>query len=345
MLKSSGVRSGIAIALAILAIILLRIKPWQHTAVPRTASGARIATLNVAFLPVTCHLTCPVTDYASKTSDTGTRFNSKLYEEFPPIADAMKAGSLQAAFMIVPLAMKLREQGVPVRICYLGHRDGSTVMVAKDSTARSLADLRGKTMAIPSLYSNQNFVIHKLMADQGLKPSDIHFVVLPPPDMPTALGNHSIDSYFVGEPFAAQAELDGTGRVLYEAKDIWPGFISCALVVREDLIKTHPEIVRDLVRGIAESGDWAETHRMEAAKLVAPYYRQNEKLIQYVLMDPGRVSYLNLTPTDKDLQTIEDMGLQMGILKKHTPMSDLIDRSFIPDTITPANIALSSAHS
>ena len=34
------------------------------------------------------------------------------------------------------------------------------------------------------------------------------------------------------------------------------------------------------------------------------------------------------------------MGLQMGILKKHTPMSELIDREFIPQTITPANITV-----
>jgi NitT/TauT family transport system substrate-binding protein len=244
-----------------------------------------------------------------------------------------------ATFMIVPLAMRLREQGVPVRICYLGHRDGSTVIVAKNDPAKSLRDMKGKTMAIPSIYSNQNFVIHKLMADQGMQPDDINFRVMAPPDMPVALATHSIDGYFVGEPHAAKAELDGTGRVLYNAKDIWPGFISCALVVHEDEIKNHPEVVRDLVNNIAASGEWAETHRSQAAKLVAPYYRQNEKLVNYVLTQPGRVSYRQLTPTDADLQKIEDMGLQMGILKKRIPMSELIDRQFIPEKITPAPIA------
>jgi ABC-type nitrate/sulfonate/bicarbonate transport system substrate-binding protein len=36
------------------------------------------------------------------------------------------------------------------------------------------------------------------------------------------------------------------------ARDIWPNFISCALVVHEDLIKSNPVVVQDLVRGIAE---------------------------------------------------------------------------------------------
>ena len=344
MFRSSSAKivAGVVAVLAVLALLRFHSGPRGvgngPTHIGPNADARRA--LTVAFLPVTCHLTCPVTDYASKNSTTGTNFNSQRFTEFPPIADAMKTGALQATFMIVPLAMKLREQGVPVKICYLGHRDGSTIEVRKDDPAKSLRDEKGKTFAIPSVFSNQNLVIHKLMADQGLQPNDIKFVVMAPPDMPTALGAHAIDGYFVGEPHAAKAEMDGTGRVLYEAKDIWPDFISCALVVREDLIQQHPDEVRDLVHGIAASGAWAETHRTEVAKLAAPYFRQNPKLLNYVLTSPGRVSYVNLTPTDADLQKIEDMALQMGILKKRTPMSELIDREFIPKTITPANITV-----
>jgi NitT/TauT family transport system substrate-binding protein len=253
--------------------------------------------------------------------------------------ESVKGGRLDATFMIAPLAMKLREQGVPVKIVYLGHRDGSTVIVRKDLPAQSLADLRGKTFAIPSKYSNQYLVIRKLMEDQGVKPEEIRFVELPPPDMPGALAARAIDAYFVGEPHAAKAELDGSGRVLYHAKDIWPQFISCVLVVTEKLIRERPEVVRDLVRGIAESGEWAEGHRLEAAKVVAPYFRQDEKVIGYVLTQPpNRVSYRMLTPTDEDLQRINDMAVKAGILERPIAMKDLIDRQFIPLDIKPADI-------
>jgi NitT/TauT family transport system substrate-binding protein len=251
----------------------------------------------------------------------------------------MKAGRLQATFMIAPLAMKLREQGLPVKVLYLGHRDGSTVIVRKDLPATDMRGLRGKTFAIPSKYSNQNLVIHKLMDDQGVKADEIKFVELPPPDMPGALAAKAIDAYFVGEPHAAKAELDGSGRVLYHAKDIWPEFISCVLVVNEDLIRLHPQLVRDLVRGIAESGEWAETNREAAAKLVTPYFRQDEKVIRYVLMQPpDRVSYRMLTPSNEELSKIRDMAIQQGILTKRIEMSDLVDRSFIPANIKPAVI-------
>jgi len=257
------------------------------------------------------------------------------------MAEAFKAGRLQACFFIAPLAMKLREQGVPAKIVYLGHRDGSTVMVRKDSPATSLRDLKGKTFAIPSKYSNQNLVIHKLMQDQGVTDEDIRFVELPPPDMPGALAVGAIDAYFVGEPHPARAELDGTGRVLYHVKDVWPKFISCVLTVSENLIAEKPEIVRDLVRGIAESGEWAETHRLAAAELAAPYFRQDEKLLRYVLTTPpDRVSYRMLTPPDDEMQKIQDMGIRAGILQKPIPMSELLDRTFIPETIHAAKIEM-----
>jgi NitT/TauT family transport system substrate-binding protein len=328
----------VALVAGLGALRLARRAGTSGSASEAGADGATRQKLEVGFLPVTCHLTCPVTDYASKTSQM-TRFESQRFTDFPTVADAVKSGRLDATFMVVPLAMKMREQGIPVKIVYLGHRDGSTVMVRKDDPAQSLRDLRGKTFALPTRYSNQNLVIRKLMEQQGVRPDEINFVEMAPPDMPGALAARAIDAYFVGEPHAAKAELDGTGRVLYHAKDIWPHFISCCLVVTEKLIRERPEVVKDLVRGIAESGEWAENHRLEAARVAAPYFRQNEQVIRYVLTQPpDRVSYRMLTPTNEDLQEIHDMALKAGLIEKPVSMSDLIDTSFVPQEIKQAAI-------
>ena len=330
-------------AVAVIGILaVLRMQPWQRSQVAPAGTGndrGREA-LTVGFLPVTCHLTCPVTDFASKTSRS-TRFDSQRFTDFPTVVETLKGGRIDATFMIAPLAMKLREQGVKVRIAYLGHRDGSTVIVRKDLPAKTLKDLAGLTFAIPSKYSNQYLVIRKLMKDEGVDPATIRFVELPPPDMPGALASKAIDAYFVGEPHPARAELDGSGRVLYHAKDIWPNFISCVLVVTDRLIAERPAVVRDLVRGIAESGEWADTHRLDAARLVAPYFRQDESLLRYVLTQPpGRVSYRMLTPGDQEMQAIADMALEAGILERRLDIKGLVDRQFIPADIAPARIEM-----
>jgi NitT/TauT family transport system substrate-binding protein len=344
-LRSPTTRWVLALAFAPALLGILRVKPWtRHHPGPAASAGAGAVRkeLTVGFLPVTCHLTCPVTDFASRTS-ASTRFVSQRFADFPTIVEAIRGGRLRASFLIAPLAMKLREQGVPVKVVYLGHRDGSTVIVRADLPAEGLRDLRGRILAIPSRYSNQHLVLRKLMQDQGVGPGEIRFVELPPPEMPVALASRSIDAYFVGEPHAAKAELDGTGRVLYHAKDIWPHFISCVLVVHETLIAEQPDVVRDLVRGIASSGEWAEGHRLSAATVAAPYYRQDEKLLRYVLTQPpDRVSYRMLTPSDDELDRIATMALKAGILERPVAMGDLIDRRFIPPRIGPAEIAVAT---
>jgi NitT/TauT family transport system substrate-binding protein len=328
---NSAARLALITAGALAALTLLHKRPW--------VSRAQAGSLDVGFLPVTCHLTCPVTDFATKSTTTGTRFNSQRFTEFPTVVEALKARQLDATFLLAPLAMVLRSQGVPIKIVYLGHRDGSTVIVPKDSPAKRLRDLKGKTFARPNKASNQFLVIMKLMEDEGMEPGDINFVDLPPPDMPSSLAAGAIDAYFIGEPHAAKAELNGTGRVLYHAKDIWPRFVSCVLVVREELIEERPEVVRDLVRGIAESGEWAEQNRLVAAKVAAPYFRQDQKLLEYVLTQPpDRVSYRHLTPTDEDLEQIHKYALKAGVLRKPIDLSQLVDRRFIPEDIKPAMI-------
>ena len=338
---------AIAVLLGLVLLSVLRYRSL-HKARPHTEETYHHApttgrqTLTVAFLPVTCHLTCPVTDYASKTSTTGTEFDAMRFGEFPSIIEALKTKKLLAGFITVPLAMKMREQGAPIRICCLGHRDGSQLTIRREDPAKSLRDLRGKTIAIPSPFSNENFFMRKLMRDQGISPDEIKFVVLPPPDMPAALSAKAIDGFIVAEPYCGKAEMDGYGRVLYYAKDIWPNYISCCLVVHEDLIRNKPDIVRDLVRGIIASGEWAQKHRSDAARLVSPYFGQNEKLLNYVLTQPAdRVTFVHLNPTDAEIQKIMDMGLSLDLLKKRTPLSELLDRSFISDDIAPATIDLS----
>lgn len=328
----------------LVGLALARYQPWRWWDADYQESLASRARehLAVGFLPVTCHLTCPVTAYASRTSKE-FRYDSQRFTDFPTVVESIKSGRIEATFMIVPLAMKLREQGVPVKIVYLGHRDGSTVMVRPDLDIKDLRDLRGRRFAIPSKYSNQHLVIRKLMKDQGVDPKEISFVEMAPPDMPGALSAKAIDAYFVGEPFAARAELNGDGRILYHAKDIWPGFISCALVVHENLIARRPNVVADLVRGIAESGEWAETHRLEAAKVAAPYFRQDEAVIRHVLTrPPDRVSYRMLTPTDEDLQRILDMAIEAGIITKPIAISDLVDRRFIPRDIAARTLEVAA---
>jgi NitT/TauT family transport system substrate-binding protein len=235
--------------------------------------------------------------------------------------------------MVAPLAIALRQQGVPVKIVYLGHRDGTAMMVHKDSTIYSIKDLKGRTIAIPTRYSNQFLILYKSLRDNGLSLSDVNVVEMPPPDMPAALYSRSVDAITSGEPFMAQTEIEKYGRVLYQAKDIWPNFISCVLVVHERVIKEHPDWVQQLVDGIARSGKWLDSgmdHRMLAAENVSQkYFNQRPELLRYVLsVPPDRVTYSDLSLARKDFEMIEKLATEAGILKRPVSFDDYADTRF-----------------
>src|ERR1700739_415210 len=127
----------------------------------------------VAYIPVTCQLTCPVTDYISKFSDNGEIFIPRLFQGLPEIKEAIISNKVQAAFIVAPLAIALKAQGVPIKVVYLGHRYGSAVVVRKYGPIHSVEDLRGKTIAIPSRFSDERLLLFRAMQVHNVDPKQV----------------------------------------------------------------------------------------------------------------------------------------------------------------------------
>jgi NitT/TauT family transport system substrate-binding protein len=309
-----------------------------------------------------------VTNWITNHTEDGAVFRSKKYTDFSTIAEEFKSGKLKASFILAPLAMQLRRQGTPIKIVHLGHRDGTTIIVPKDSKAKTIADLKGKKMAIPHNYSNQRILIAREMDKYGMKPEDLTMVPVPPPEHSAMLQKGAVDAYIIGEPGAARAEMDGFGRVLAFTKDLWPNFISCVLAVNEDFIRTDRPLVQELVNGISASGkwidasgddlasgivksadgvvdsdtlavlpaDWGSTHREQAALIASrkEYFAFKPELMRFTLTKPpDRVRYVNLIPARKDFEEIQGYAEKLNYFKPSTPddpfgFDDYCDGSF-----------------
>jgi NitT/TauT family transport system substrate-binding protein len=295
--------------------------------------NARPEKFRVGYLPVTCHLACPVTDFINRSMVGENIFDPVRFNGWPELKEAYLSGYTRATFILAPMAMALREQSVPIKIVYLGHRDGSGVFVHKDSQIHSVYDLKGKKIAVPNRFSNERLLIYRQLNRAGMSIKDVDLVEMAPPDMPAALYAKAVDAIATGEPFLGETELDGYGRALWLTKDVWPKFISCVLAVHESMIKEQPEIVQELVTGIAKSGKWLDQkmeNRMDAAQFVATqYYNQNPRLLAFVLSrPPDRVTYTELTPLQKDFAEIEKLGHQAGTLSGTAHFEDYTDVSF-----------------
>lgn len=287
----------------------------------------------VGYIPVTCQLTCPVTDYISKYSESGEMYIPRMFQGFPELKEALIANKIQAAFIVAPLAIALAAQDVPIKVVYLGHRNGSAVVVRKNGTIKNFGDLRGKTIAIPSRFSDERLLLFRAMQAYGMKPDSVKMVEMAPPDVAGALEAGAIDAFVMGEPFPSQAEMDGYGRILFYADKYWPNYMSCILVARTDLIQQRPEVVQVLVDGIARSGLWLDNsrpHRVDAADFVGRYYyHQRPELLRWALTKPmSRIRYNLLEPQKPDFDEVRDLMIQTGVLKKKIAFSDYTDLQF-----------------
>jgi NitT/TauT family transport system substrate-binding protein len=289
--------------------------------------------ITVAYIPVTCQLTCPVTDYISKLSDSGEIFLPRLFQGFPEIKEALISNRIQAAFIVAPLAIALRAQGVPIKVVYLGHRYGSAVVVKKNGPIKTFADMRGRIVAIPTRFSDERLLIFRAMKAYGIKKNEIKMVEMAPPDVAGALAAGAIDGFSMGEPFPSQAELGGYGRILFQAREYWPDYMSCILVVQQSLIDKRPDVVQELVDGIARSSLWLDKgkpERDDAADFVGRYYyNQKPALLRWALTKPiDRVMYTPLAPRKADFDLVRDLMIETGVLDKKIEFEDYTDTRF-----------------
>src|SRR5690242_14033635 len=119
-MKSGGrtIILGVVVWTALITTLHFRLNvDWSAFFNSRLAADVR--KLNVAYISVTCHLTCPVTDYISAHSKGGEIFLPRKFQAFPEIKEALIANQMQAGFMVAPMAIALRAQGVPIKIVYL----------------------------------------------------------------------------------------------------------------------------------------------------------------------------------------------------------------------------------
>jgi sulfonate transport system substrate-binding protein len=141
----------------------------------------------------------------------------------------------------------------------------TALLVAKDSPINSVADLKGKKVAVTKGTDPYFFLLQSL-GTAGLSPSDIEIVNLQHADGKTALERGNVDAWSGLDPFIAQTIQQSGSRFIYRN----PSFNSYGFLnAREDFIAAHPEAVQAVVDSYEEARKWAKAHPDQLAALLA----------------------------------------------------------------------------
>ncbi len=269
---------------------------------------------------------------------TGRRpFEPVRFNGLPELKEAFLSGYMPATFILAPLAMALREQGVPIKIVYLGHRDGTAMMVHKDSKIYRIEDLKGKTIAVPNRYSNQRLLIFKAlkergMTHQGRQPRRNAAAGHARRLLSALRGRHHLRRTLHGP--------DRTGRLRSRALSDQGCLAELHFLRAGRQRGRHQEPPRRMcsawwTASPAAANGWtrAWTTAWRPSEFVGKnYYNQDPRLLRFVLSKPpDRVKYTNLAPLKKDFEEIEALAVESGIMQGTVRFEDYVDPSFVKD--------------
>lgn len=297
---------------------------WLHFTVNTEKEDRPV--IQMGYMPVISNMAAPLLDYASKKQGQ-IRFRALKYSSFAEMAESLRHGEIDAAFIIAPLSIVLRQQGEDIKVVMIGNRNESTLVTRKGLNIHDVKGLSGKTVAVPMRYSGHNLSIRDSMEKAGLE-DKVTVVEMNPPDMASAMATGSLDAYYVGEPFAAQTLKTGHSRLLHNAEKVWPKFYSNLVIVRQAWIDEHPDRMRHLAWGVAHAGRWARDNQERAAKIAARYWNQEVDLVIYAMnTPPGRILYDEYIPKAEEMQYIADLMVHFDLAKSND-ISGLIDASY-----------------
>lgn len=225
-----------------------------------------------------------------------------MFRGWSQIVEAFLAGQVNVVHLLSPITVWARYAGqTPAKVVAWNHTSGSALTAANDIA--TVADLGGKTVAIPYWYSIHNVVLQRLLRENGLKiaasatpaADEVALVLMSPSDMVPALASGQIAGYIVAEPFNAAAEINGIGKVLRFTGDVWRDHACCLVFMHEDHLQNRPEWSQKVVNAMVKAQLWTRDHRAETAQLLS-----SADPHKYTPHSPDILARV-LTPTEAEL--------------------------------------------
>jgi len=186
----------------------------------------------------------------------------------PQLLEGLNVGSVD--FGTVGEAPPIFAQAAGANLVYVGNEPPSpsseAIVVPKDSKLRSLAELKGKKIAL-NKGSNVHYLLVKALEKAGVAYKDVQVVYLPPADARAAFERGSVDAWVIWDPFLAAAEKQIGARVLADGKGLVANY-QFYLAARPYAEKNQ-EVVRIVLEEIAKVDEWGAANPKDVASILA----------------------------------------------------------------------------
>ena len=240
----------------------------------------------------------------------------------PPLLEALNVGAID--FGVAGETPPIFAQAAGAPLVYLAYDPpaprGEAILVPKDSALKSVAELKGKKVAL-NKGSNVHYLLVKALEKAGLKYADIQPVFLAPSDALAAFSRGSVDAWVIWDPYEAAAEASTGARILADGTGIVSNFQF--YFTSKNFLAHDAKAVDVVLEALNEADDWTKNNIEAVAEQLSPSVGLPASVLAVSLK---RESY-GILPISDDViasqQRIADTFFGLGLLPKTVTVSDV----------------------
>jgi sulfonate transport system substrate-binding protein len=241
----------------------------------------------------------------------------------PQLLEALNVGAID--FGTTGEAPPIFAQAAGAPLLYVGYEPpapaGEAILVPKDSPVASVADLKGRKVAL-NKGSNVHYLLVKALEAAGIGYGDIQPVFLPPADARAAFERGSVDAWAIWDPFLAAAQAATGARTLVDGTGLVKNHQF--YLASQSFAAKESEVLRALLTDLAETDHWVKGNASEIATLLSPRMGIPAPVLETAL---ARMGY-GVQPLDEGVaaeqQKIADTFHELGLLPKPIVVKDAI---------------------
>jgi NitT/TauT family transport system substrate-binding protein len=250
--------------------------------------------------------------------------------EFSSGTDLIKAivgGQLDTGVLGFTNAVAWASKGADLKVISGAQQGYHSIVARDDSGIKTVADLKGHTLASQKEGSTADVVLRGVTLKQaGVDPKDVNVMGVSPSVAVQSLVAGRVDAAFLFEPYDRIAQLVAPVKQIYQIGEVWP--FPCMVVISSGAtIDKRKEAVWKSLDAQREAIAMLQKQPAEAAKLIAPYFiaeptlktlHEGEVPREKVIQDAIATQTFGAKLDDKELariQELADIMQEQGALK------------------------------
>jgi sulfonate transport system substrate-binding protein len=247
----------------------------------------------------------------------------------------LNAGSIDFGSTAGSAALVARINGNPIKSIYVFSRPEWTALVtAKDSGIATVADLKGKRVAVTRGTDPHIFLVRALL-DAGLSEKDITPVLLQHPDGKTALIRGDVDAWAGLDPMMAQAEVEDGARLFFRKPDANTWGI---LNVREQFLKDYPDVVRRVLAVYEEARKYSLANYDDLKKTFIAVTKLPDAVVDKQLKERTELTHSRIGAPQRESILAAGLALQQaGVIDAKADVKAALDALIDDQVPLPTN--------